>query len=731
MTTPAPPDEPPIGLIGQPSTPRPPPAPLSGDEQRDRESFQFFGSFDEFMANEPYTRAIAYVGIAMKVLQQGPEFVAPRDRLLLAFSVTDDGVQELLDQAEENQWFELGSVGSGILPFGLGGGNVTGADAAYNEATWAQYGDYLTRFRVVLDPEALAAALEEAGDAETADLVRNPYSARTTSNWMVPELTRVTKDQIDGNLDDLDWYLKTGLAAGLTTGGLVGMFGRGAVGTAAAAAARSSGYGAARTIFGRAVTRMLPNITAAQVNAWHSSVFARYLLGPLRIGGENISAAWRGARPVYRAAVGALGVQGAATEAIDQIALLMANTTPEAVAQSESMYRGISGALGEALNRGVDTRSMNMAQLVGAVAPLLPSAMEEVRVSGTPMAGHPSSGPSPTPPPAETTTSTTAAPGAPGVSVTSPVPPAPGGGGTTATEGAVIDPTTGLYAAPPIAGSVGSPTAMTPTVNPLVGVPEGWRRLEAGTAPTERDRGGISPANPPVYRYPMYRESQARYIINSMNPAMMESLVNRMAAAGIVPRELRHWPPGMVDSTIVGAFHSLLGQANINARSWEEELTDLERQASRRRDRAVSDARAAYAKFAYLPPDYATLAQSVKSQFSTSVGRDPTEAEVRLLADELAGFDKAAQRAAYQTRRSADLTEQFAQMVADEEIDQMPKVAKPPVQVDAGSRLAEMIESRYGPEIDRRQRVNEGAQNFASMMSSLTGMTQKVGSGGP
>lgn len=158
--------------------------------------------------------------------------------------------------------------------------------------------------------------------------------------------------------------------------------------------------------------------------------------------------------------------------------------------------------------------------------------------------------------------------------------------------------------------------------------------------------------------------------------------------------------PGEFDDETEFGIEQLLKLSNRAGTTWQATIGRLQTL----KDQGLLDGDDDERQFiedAYLPPDYATLAQTVKQTVRGVLGRDPSDSEVSELAAQLQGFDYSAFQAEIDAERA-----QFDAQTAG-----ATKVEATGAQVDPASRFRELIESKYGDEIAFNQRREEATEN--------------------
>ena len=224
----------------------------------------------------------------------------------------------------------------------------------------------------------------------------------------------------------------------------------------------------------------------------------------------------------------------------------------------------------------------------------------------------------------------------------------------------------------------------------------------------------------------------------SLDPAAIIHLQKRLVAAGLMDEG--DYYAGYWTDISEAAYKTVLGVANTNGTDATVALTELIRTLPQ----SVKDQRARakqLEKFQadpFIKPDYATLAQDVKTTMRTRLGREPTAAELAELTREMTGFDRQDFEAFTEEQRFAFNRAQGIQppVTADNLIRPMGvvsgglTVAPTELQdVDPGARFREMFERRFKPEIDRLDSLDEVRRNTNNVFASLRTMSSLVGGG--
>jgi len=215
-----------------------------------------------------------------------------------------------------------------------------------------------------------------------------------------------------------------------------------------------------------------------------------------------------------------------------------------------------------------------------------------------------------------------------------------------------------------------------------------------------------------------YKAGEEFSILDGMSTEVLARVQDRMAALGMVEGYL----PGRKDKATRDAFAELLWMANGEGKSWMQTLYSLERQKEEMGDDwawgddSGSGGRGKYVAPTYLAPDYATLAQRVKEQIRSDLGRDPDESELALLTAELSGWD----REAFDVEAAAARDEWEA---AEDGRDASPTVQA----VDPVARFKESFESKFRAELRGIQRTEEATETSENVRGAVGLLSQMSG----
>lgn len=191
---------------------------------------------------------------------------------------------------------------------------------------------------------------------------------------------------------------------------------------------------------------------------------------------------------------------------------------------------------------------------------------------------------------------------------------------------------------------------------------------------------------------------------------------DRMAALGILGKHI----PGRKDPATLEAFRSLLTLANTEGEGWANMLHSLEEQKIAMGDEWAFDKdgneRAPFTAQAYLAPDYATLANAVRTQMRGSLGRDPDDSEIAQLTAELEGW----------YREEYDEEVEAARREYEMEGTDEGGVPEPGVDIDPEARFREAFETRFANGIQWRQEREEDQSQAGLVQGSAATIGQAM-----
>lgn len=212
-------------------------------------------------------------------------------------------------------------------------------------------------------------------------------------------------------------------------------------------------------------------------------------------------------------------------------------------------------------------------------------------------------------------------------------------------------------------------------------------------------------------------------ILRGMAPEKVVRLQERLHKLGFLSGD---YTQGVIRDETRTAFADLLAESNRRGTAWDQTLGDLERMYEELGiDPDEDDGPAPFVRDSYLAPDYATFAQTVKSQMRDSLGRDPDESEMALLVAELSGWD----REAFDVEQAAEERMYDAQVSAQE--DGTPGLSGGEAQaIDPVARFKESFESRFRGALqfqDDREDTEQSQELTRGAVSTLSQMSGGMG----
>lgn len=236
-----------------------------------------------------------------------------------------------------------------------------------------------------------------------------------------------------------------------------------------------------------------------------------------------------------------------------------------------------------------------------------------------------------------------------------------------------------------------------------------------------------------------YSEADAWNAFQSSDPGVIFSIKRRLIEAGLTtPSEINLYSGEWDDAeaaivrpliseannlnTTLNAVIDLRAQAAQNNQMFQslQEFMEERRAAREEATASLPDSGPSFQAPPYVAPDYSTLAQTVKSTMRDSLGRDPEEWEIDLLADSLRESHREAYDAQVRRARATFGGGDFSGRV----------IEGAEVEVDPAARFAEKFEELYGPELERRERVQATSEGIGRLMRSVTGMDNLIRGGG-
>ena len=212
----------------------------------------------------------------------------------------------------------------------------------------------------------------------------------------------------------------------------------------------------------------------------------------------------------------------------------------------------------------------------------------------------------------------------------------------------------------------------------------------------------------------------------SLDSVQIARLQSRLVKAGVLNED--QYYAGYWDDVTRDAYKTVLGLANRTPNMDATGMIDLMIANPKKIDAADADK---FREPPFLKPDYATLAQDVKTTMRTRLRREPTAAEMAELTRVMGGF----YRQQFDVLTEADrIMFEGDPVTADNVIRPMGvvsgglTVAPTELQdVDPAARFRELFDQRFKPEIDRLDSLAEVRRNTTNVFESLRTMSSLVG----
>lgn len=248
---------------------------------------------------------------------------------------------------------------------------------------------------------------------------------------------------------------------------------------------------------------------------------------------------------------------------------------------------------------------------------------------------------------------------------------------------------------------------------PGISLPRGWtavREIQMHTMGPGGPQDGTTQAEFPARYYA--DDALVAPVPTEQIPELQEAFI----AAGLL-EEGSFWS-GVWDAQTIKAYTTVLGYANLWGVTWESALQRIEQahtklQQDQENKKTVSEIIAE----TYVQPDYATLAQEVKSMFRQRLRREPTEQELAELTAALGGWYRASFDVQMQIAEEAEAR---AESGSDEPIQAQ--------DVDPVARLGELFDERFGAEERRFEQIDNVRENMTHMFQSLRSLQTMMGS---
>jgi len=249
---------------------------------------------------------------------------------------------------------------------------------------------------------------------------------------------------------------------------------------------------------------------------------------------------------------------------------------------------------------------------------------------------------------------------------------------------------------------------------PGISLPRGWTAVrEVELHPADRARfGGAGTTQVEVPARYYADDALVAPVPTEQIPELQEAFI----AAGLL-EEGSFWS-GVWDAQTIKAYTTVLGYANLWGMTWESALQRMEQaHAKLQQDQENKKTASEIIAETYVQPDYATLAQEVKSMFRQRLRREPTEQELAELTAALGGWYRASFDVQMQIAEEAEAR---AESGSDEPIQAQ--------EVDPIARLGELFDERFGAEERRFEQIDNVRENMTHMFQSLRSLQTMMGS---
>lgn len=183
-----------------------------------------------------------------------------------------------------------------------------------------------------------------------------------------------------------------------------------------------------------------------------------------------------------------------------------------------------------------------------------------------------------------------------------------------------------------------------------------------------------------------------------MSAPEIAELQRMMAAAGIIPRGATY-RNGVWDDTSRLAYKSLLGYANGSGLSIAQSLQEWQRTAADEKVKVDP----------YLKPSPAEISQTVKRAVRSKLGREVTNTELLALVQEFSTLDEQA----YGVNSAAQAAVAAGGTAS---VDTM----------DAEASFEEMLDTRYRPEIERREGILDLSKQREGVLGNVFALDRYI-----
>ena len=233
--------------------------------------------------------------------------------------------------------------------------------------------------------------------------------------------------------------------------------------------------------------------------------------------------------------------------------------------------------------------------------------------------------------------------------------------------------------------------------------------------------GPQAPTNNPYFDAidrPFYKNGDEWRILQNLPPEETRRLQDRLAFVGL----LEDYRPGdLSDPNLIGAVKDLMTVANRQGSTWKDALgqfeTNIQNGAMEPFGTEDVEDQVPQVPSAEAVPDYTSLKRRVIRHFRDTLRRDPTQAEVRMFADEMMADFEA--QAAGEFRRRAETRDLPDDVGA----------AHVPVQeqIDPVARFEQAFEQRMGGQIETLEEQANTATGAQAARQSIASAARESG----
>ena len=278
----------------------------------------------------------------------------------------------------------------------------------------------------------------------------------------------------------------------------------------------------------------------------------------------------------------------------------------------------------------------------------------------------------------------------------------------------------------PVVGGFDRYQGIRPTISPTTGTapgvrPEhGWHGAAgASITPESIDEWARGQSNTTT---PRYNDDIVAGIIASWSQDRIMWFQDQAVEAGLIDPDSQY-QYGQRDYATRQAFDTIVTDANANGNTWEDQLQGnidaYQKWLSENPDTGPEHLPyGAFVSPTYSAPDYASLAQTTKGYISEKLGRRPSQAEMKMLTNQLAGFDAQQWDSQVQAQRQTHAAN--ARAYEDKYVGGGGEQSGGTTQgVDAEARFQQFFDNKFSGEIKHRERVSQVGQKTPGLFGSI------------